>query len=136
MALRPKAVRKHNHALALVGEMDASEVVGNRLYKIRCVAGFDGRQQNKFAAELGFTPDLYNKWELGRSGPTPAMCPVYAAVAICEWSDNGLTLDYIYRGRLEDVGREWRLPLKGAADRVGFVPPAHLPRSTPPRRRD
>jgi DNA-binding XRE family transcriptional regulator len=101
--------------------MDSPEVVGNRLYKIRFVAGFgaakppDG-QQKAFALKAGFDPKSYNQWETGK-----IRVPVKAAIVICKWAGNGVTLEYIYRGRLDSMGPGWTLPLKEAPDRPGFV---------------
>src|SRR5258708_7249510 len=134
MAKRADGMREHNHALALVGEMDASEVVGNRLYKIRYVAthstSWKGkRTQKAWADKHGWTEDSYSQWETGRMGPSAVMIRIERAIELCEWSEDGITLDYIYRGLLGGLGRAWFLPLKDAPDRPGFVPPP------PPRRR-
>lgn len=129
MASKVKRMQKNNSALASVGEMDASEVVGNRLYKIRFVAGY-GRhgKQLAWARKLGFNKDSYNQWELGRMGKTPIMCPIERAIAICEWSEDGIDLNYIYRGLLRGLGPAWFAPLKDAPNRPGFVPPEPLRR--------
>jgi hypothetical protein len=142
MAKGDKKMRNHNQALAPVGDMDASEVVGNRLYKIRHVAQHSDawkgkRTQKAWADKHNFKEDSYSQWETGRriekegniSIEVPVMFPIERAVALCDWSKDGVTLDYIYRGIERDLGRGW-LPLIDAPDRPGFVRP------TPPRRRE
>ncbi len=116
--------------------MDSPEEVGNRLFKIRHVAGFGARgKQKEYADALGFEYDSYNQWERGRGArDVPVMCPVQAAVTICEHHDNNVTLDYIYRNRF-NVEPAWSLPLKAAPDRPGFVKPTSPPRVRPPPRR-
>jgi len=96
--------------------MNTPEIVGNRLYKIRCIANHGSRKQKLFAETLGFEPDSYNQWEIGK-----ILVPVYAAVIICEWTENAVTLDYIYRGRGDDLGAGWALSLKAAPDRPTFL---------------
>jgi hypothetical protein len=92
--------------------MDNPTVVGNRLYKIRCVAGFGGEdQQRKYAETLLVREKSYSQWETGH-----AMIPVHAAVAICEWTE-AVTLDYIYRGRADFVPPAWGLAFKRTPDR-------------------
>jgi len=87
------------------------EAIGNRLYKIRYVAGFDNLQ-SKWAERLGFPPSDYSAWETGR-----LQIPVGHALRIIE-EIPGISLDYIYRGTLEFVTIELGRRLRAAPDRV------------------
>jgi hypothetical protein len=71
--------------------------VGNRLYQIRCIAGFgDDDQQKKFAEKvLRVKAGTYSVWEIGKGG-----MPVKHALDLVEYMP-GLTLDFIYRGDLD-----------------------------------
>src|SRR5215831_7971387 len=121
-------MRKRNIVLPILDCMNTPEIVGNRLYKIRCIANHGSRKQKLFAETLGFEPDSYNQWENGK-----ILCPVYAAITICEWTEYAVTLDYIYQGR--DVGPAWLLPLKAAPDRPTFERRPASPSRTPLGRR-
>ena len=68
--------------------------VGNRLYQIRCIAGFggDGQQQEFAEKVLHVKAGTYSKWETGEGG-----MPVEHAIDLVEYLA-GLTLDFIYRG--------------------------------------
>ena len=87
---------------------------GNRLYKIRFIAGFgeDG-QQKAYATEsqLNFPEKSYSQWETGR-----IQIPVSYALRLIEYLP-GLTLDYIYRGDLDFVTPEMGRRLRAAPDR-------------------
>lgn len=93
--------------------MDTPEVVGNRLFKIRYVAGFGGDEdQGRWAKFIRVGDKVYSHWEIGR-----AMMPLQYAVRIVEDYVEGATLDYIYRGRLDFVATPLALALKRAPDR-------------------
>jgi hypothetical protein len=112
MAARGKRMRKSSIIQYAMDAMDKPEVVGNRLYKIRYVANFGGDKQQKTYAEMLLLPEKsYSHWEIGR-----AMIPVHAAIVICDWTE-AVTLDYVYRGRLDFVAPAWGLALKAAPDR-------------------
>lgn len=87
---------------------------GNRLFKIRFIAGFgeDG-QQKAYAAEkqLNFPEKSYSHWETGR-----VPMPVRDALRLVDYLP-GLTLDYIYRGDLDFVTPEIGRRLRAAPDR-------------------
>lgn len=100
-------------ARRISGEPAASlKNVGNRLYKIRYVAGYPGkRQQGEFAARLDINPKSYSQYETGTN-----QLPIDEAIKICE-AFRGVTLDYIYRGGLDFLTPGWQRDLKAAPDR-------------------
>ena len=106
-------------------DMDDPTVVGNRLFKIRYVASLARRKESQeaYARRLGFNPKGYSHWEIGRSP-----IRIHNAIKLCDQLE-GMTLDYIYRGR--GAGPEWSLPLLEAPDREGFKPRPPLPRIEP-----
>lgn len=122
-------MRQRNRDHALVEEMDSPKVVGNRLYKIRFVAGFPEihkkfGHQKQWADKIGLSTKSYSQWESGTHGHIP----VLHAIKICEWTGNAVDLDYIYRGRPDDLGREWAGPLRDAPDRPSVARRANAPR--------
>ncbi len=68
--------------------------IGIRLAAIRL--GFSALSQKDWAARNGFHQTQYNNWETG-----VRRIPVEAAVTLCDIY--GLTLDAIYRGRLDGL---------------------------------
>jgi transcriptional regulator with XRE-family HTH domain len=71
-------------------------VVGKRLQLARRAFKF-GDNQGKFARGAGISPTAYNQWETGENYPGVA-----AAIKLCERYP-GLTLDWIYRGKMEGL---------------------------------
>lgn len=99
--------------------------IGNRLFKVRSVAGFDTQQD--FAAAARVPEKSYSHWETGR-----VKIPLEHALRLAE-AVPGLTIDYIYRGKLDYVapalGRllrelEDRPPTKRGGRRKRVRPPA------------
>lgn len=86
--------------------------IGNRLFKVRWVAGYgeEGQQQD-FATEAKVPEKSYSHWETGR-----VAVPVQHALNLCEFLP-GLTLDYIYRGGMDYVPPELGRRLRKAPDR-------------------
>lgn len=66
--------------------------VGRRLFRIR--QSLSALSQKDWAAVNGFEPTRYNNWERGAR-----RIPVDPALALC--TAYGLTLDYIYFGRID-----------------------------------
>lgn len=100
-----------------IDSMDSAKVIGNRLFKIRYVTGFGGvDMQGRYAAQLLVDDKSYSHWETGH-----VMIPIQQAIRITEFVD-GVTLDYIYRGRLDFVTPPLALALKRAPDRVAARP--------------
>jgi|SRR5215472_985248 len=91
--------------------------VGNRLFKVRHVAGYK-EEQNRWAERLGFPPKDYSAWETGRM-----QIPIGHALRILD-EVPGVTLDYLYRGTLDTVTVELSRRLRAAPDR----PPVRLGR--------
>ncbi|BAQ69202.1 helix-turn-helix domain-containing protein [Rhodovulum sulfidophilum] len=73
--------------------------IGIRLERIRL--GFSDLNQKDWAKKHGFGPTQYNNWENG-----VRRIPVDAAEKLC--SLYGLTLDAIYRGRLDGLSENAR----------------------------
>lgn len=76
--------------------VDAAEhvVIGLRLRSIR--EGFSDLTQTAWAAKHGFNVTQWNNWEKGAR-----RIPVEAAEVLCD--RYGLTLDFVYRGRLDGL---------------------------------
>jgi DNA-binding XRE family transcriptional regulator len=73
--------------------------VGERLRRIR--QGFSDLTQKAWAEKNGFNSTQYNNWEKG-----VRRIPVEAAAKLCDLY--GLTLDAIYRGRVDGVSENAR----------------------------
>lgn len=71
--------------------------IGGRLKAIRC--GFSELKQAAWAGKHGFGTTQYNNWEKGIR-----RIPVEAAEILCD--RYGLTLDAIYRGRMDGVSKQ------------------------------
>lgn len=100
--------------------------VGNRLFKIRFVLQKGPGPQGKFAKKYFKVEDggTYSKWETGAQ-----MLPVVQAVKILDHLP-GLTLDWIYLGGFERLGRASAVEaLRAAPDRVDKPTPAKPPPS-------
>ena len=122
--LMSKKRQKCNPTQALVGDMDATEVVGNRVFKIRYVLGYGKRKQKTFAEEMGETDDNWSVWELGYgTNKLPVLFPPRVAVLLCKRAEENVTLDYIYRGLFRGVDPKWADLLKAAPDRVDVMRP-------------
>jgi hypothetical protein len=135
--LMGKKASQNNQTQSVAGDMDASGVVGNRLFKIRWVQGYGkhGQQQEYAEDFLELSYDSYNQYELGRTGKTPVMCAIEAAIRVCEKTKENVTIEYIYRGRFVGMDPRWISLLESAPDRPGFKPPVARPVGRPPRRR-
>lgn len=85
------------------GAMPESEFpyadIGRRLEAIR--EGYSDLSQKAWAQKHGFNPTQYNNWAKGSR-----RIPVDAAEKLCNLY--GLTLDAIYRGRLDGVSEKSR----------------------------
>lgn len=93
--------------------MDTPGVVGNRLFKIRFVAGFGGEDdQGRWAEHIGVSEKSYSHWETGH-----VMIPLEYAVRLIEDHMKGASLDYIYRGDLDFVVPRLSRELKAAPER-------------------
>lgn len=125
----PRSKKSGKIYCEIAGDMDDPTVVGNRLYKIRYVAkrvaNFEAKSQEEYADKLGLSAGSYSQWETGYGKIT-----LPNAIKLCEKLE-GVTLDYIYRGRREFMSPAWSVPLGEAPDRPGFVPRAPLPRIEP-----
>src|SRR5262245_171981 len=98
------------HADSGKEKMFSFAAVGNRLYKIRHVAGF-GHHQQKWAEQLGFPVTSYSHWETGRMPlPVPYALRIRDEVP-------GLSLDYIYTGNLDFLTIDLSRRLRAAPDR-------------------
>ena len=73
--------------------------IGKRLVSIR--RGFSRLSQKDWAEKHGFNQTQYNNWERGKR-----RIPVESAERLCDLY--GLTLDAIYRGRLDCVSENAR----------------------------
>lgn len=123
-----------NQTQPVAGDMDANEIVGNRVFKIRFVLGFGKRKQKQFAEMLGETDDNWSNWERGYgTNKLPVLFPLRVGVALCQHTKENVTLDYIYRGRFVGMDPTWIALLEAAPDRDGFAPP---PARKPGRRGD
>lgn len=69
-------------------------IVAARLVATRAALGWDSQQD--YAAAAGFSKTTYNNWETGER-----LIPPSSAVQLCERF--GLTLDFIYVGRLDTL---------------------------------
>lgn len=94
--LRKNRSRRHNDAMAQDFPFAG---IGSRLIRLR-ETYFDGPQR-EWASKHGFSPTQYNNWEKGTR-----RIPVDQAERLCELY--GLTLDFIYRGRLEGLSENAR----------------------------
>ncbi|RYH10425.1 helix-turn-helix domain-containing protein [Tropicimonas sp. IMCC6043] len=74
-------------------------VIGLRLVKVR--QGFSDLDQKAWAEKQGFQRSQYGSWERGFR-----RIPIEAAERLCD--SYGLTLDYIYRGRLDGLSEDAR----------------------------
>ncbi|MGH1414858.1 MAG: helix-turn-helix domain-containing protein [Pelagimonas sp.] len=72
-------------------------IIGKRLEAIRL--GFSEPSQKAWAEKHGFGATQYNNWEKGSR-----RIPVEAAEKLCD--TYGLTLDAIYRGRLDGLSEK------------------------------
>jgi transcriptional regulator with XRE-family HTH domain len=79
--------------------MSEFEKIGSRLQSIR--KGLSSLSQRDWAEKNGFNATQYNNWEKGSR-----RIPLDAAERLCD--RYGLTLDSIYRGRLDGVSQEIR----------------------------
>lgn len=73
--------------------------IGERLSRIR--NGFSEMSQREWAEKHGFSPTRYNNWEKGTR-----RIPVDEAERLCNLY--GLTLDAVYRGRLDGLSENAR----------------------------
>lgn len=73
--------------------------IGERLASLRLAVS--GESQRTFAAQNGFNANQYNNWEAG-----VRRIPVDAAERLCD--RYGLTLDFVYRGRVEGLSEYLR----------------------------
>lgn len=73
--------------------------IGARLKAIR--TGFTSLTQREWAEKNGFNNTQYNNWEKGNR-----RIPVEAAEHLCEIY--GVTLDFIFRGRLDAISESAR----------------------------
>ena len=73
--------------------------IADRLRRIR--EGFGGETRRAWAARQKFNETQYNNWEAGIR-----RIPVEAAERLCE--RYGLTLDFIYRGRMDGLSENAR----------------------------
>lgn len=73
--------------------------IASRLTAVR--NGFSDLSQKAWAEKNGFNPTQWNNWEKGRR-----RIPVDEAERLSEMY--GLTLDYIYRGRLDGLSEKAR----------------------------
>lgn len=85
--------------------------VGRRLAKIRAVMGFPGRGQENFAQSVNISYNSWNSWETGKH-----LIPPREAARLTHILD-GLTLDWIYLGRIRDVPLSLRRALAEAQGR-------------------
>lgn len=83
----------------VAGEVMSYEAIGARLKAVRL--GLSDMSQREWAERNGFNPTQYNNWEKGAR-----RIPVDAAERLC--NRYGLTLDAIYRGRLEGLSENLR----------------------------
>lgn len=70
--------------------------IADRLRKIR--RGLSSLSQKAWAEKNGFNITQYNNWEKGNR-----RIPIEAAIQLCD--TYGLTLDAIYRGRLDALSK-------------------------------
>lgn len=75
-----------------------AETIGQRIRLVRTITGLT---QEEFAKRAGLSREQINNYERGEKRPS-----INAAVAICE--AHGLTLDYLYLGRLHTLSAEMR----------------------------
>lgn len=75
------------------------EAIGARLISLR--EGYSELSQKEWASKNGFNVSQYGSWERGTR-----RIPVEAAERLCD--RYGLTLDFIYRGRLEGLSETAR----------------------------
>ena len=89
--------------------------IGNRLFKIRHIVGLDRHGGQQAFAEIyagGTKKGTYSVWEKGGGVP-----PVDDALTIVETLNNGIGLDYIYRGRFDGIPEPLAGRLRAAPDR-------------------
>lgn len=77
--------------------------IGTRLTRIRELAGYPGRMQEKFAKDHKFTKGSWNHWEKGKSIPWQQAKRLIEAT---KETIPGLTLDWIYLGEPRGVPLE------------------------------
>lgn len=94
--LRNSCGESHNNSMAQ--EFPFAKI-GSRLIRLR-ETYFDGSQR-EWATKHGFSPTQYNNWEKGSR-----RIPVDQAERLCD--AYGLTLDFVYRGRLEGLSENAR----------------------------
>jgi len=76
--------------------------IGLRLQAVReCLSDAN---QKEWAEKMGYNPTQYNNWEKGTR-----RIPVDSAERLC--NKFGLTLDYIYRGRVDGLSENLRKSL-------------------------
>jgi plasmid maintenance system antidote protein VapI len=78
------------------------KIIGGRLEQLRNL--LSDLTQKEWAEKHGFTPTQYNNWVNGGR-----RISIDAAIVLCD--TYGLTLDYIYRGRVDGVPQTIRVEL-------------------------
>lgn len=89
---------------------------GRRLAAVRQMVGLT---QVKLGELLQVDQSAVGKWETGSRMPDP-----YKMSAVC--ARFGVTMDFVYRGRLEGVNRELALALAQAHPDLVVVPPPRM----------
>ncbi len=90
-------------------------VVGRRLKLARMALGW-AEKQGKFAQMAGISLTAYNQWESGENYPG-----VDNAIKLCD-RHTGLTLDWIFRGKLEGMPSQLSNTIQVLADAYDATP--------------
>ena len=76
------------------------EQIGRRLRQLREAMNYGGRQQARFAKEMGLEPPLYNHYETGRR-------PITMTSALRISDRTGVPLDWILKGDRSGLTIAW-----------------------------